>query len=74
MLIVSQDREFIVNLDVVESISCREISIRAFMINDEEGTYYKLGTYKSKESAKCKLEQLWSAYTNGDKVFIMPEK
>lgn len=72
MLIVGQDREVIVNLDVVESISCRGISIRAFMIDDEEGSYYKLGTYKSKESAKYNLEQLWSAYANGDKVFLMP--
>lgn len=73
MLIVSQDREVIVNLDLVESISREDLTIKAFVASDSVA-YYELGTYKSEESAKCKLEQLWSAYANGDKVFLMPEK
>lgn len=71
MLIVSQDREVIVNLDVVESISAEDLTIKALVASDSVA-YYELGTYASEEKAKCKLEQLWSSYANGNKVFLMP--
>lgn len=70
MLIVSQDREFIVNLDVVESISREDLTVKAFMAPDGV-SYYELGTYKSEESAKYEIESLWGSYANGQRVFLM---
>ena len=75
MLIVSQTKETVVNLDTMESVVYgKDNTIRAFPcygVTDNE-TYYEIGEYESETKAKSVLNQLWSAYANGEKVFIMP--
>lgn len=70
MLIVSQDREVIVNLDSVESILTEDLTIKAFIAPDCV-SYYELGTYASEEKAKYEMQCLWSSYANGQRVFLM---
>lgn len=78
MLIVSQYGDAVININVMESVMVGDDNtINAFVHLDViEGNdmYYPVGEYKSKEKAKSVLRQLWSAYANGEKVFIMPEK
>ena len=75
MLIVSQTKKTVVNLETMESIVIGEDnSIRAFVCgyNAENESYYDIASYESEAKAKSVLNQLWSAYANGIKVFIMP--
>ena len=75
MLIVSQGKKTVVNLETMESVAIGDDNaIRAFpcyyVESDDE--YYLVGVYESGTKAKSVLVQLWSAYNNGEKVFIMP--
>lgn len=75
MLIVSQNGKIAVNLDVIESIGVSTINeIDAFGICSESQSYmpYHIASYENESKAKSVLVQLWSAYANGEKVFIMP--
>lgn len=75
MLIVSQTKKTVVNLETMESVVAGDDNtIRAFPCYyvGEEEMYYSVGAYESEAKAKSVLVQLWSAYANGEKVFIMP--
>ena len=75
MLIVSQTGETVVNLNAMESVVAGlDNTIRAFVCfdNSDAEKYYKMASYESQTKAKGVLNQLWSAYANGQKVFIMP--
>lgn len=75
MLIVSQTKKTVVNLETMESVVIGEDNIiRALpcCYVGEEELYYSVGAYESETKAKSVLNQLWSAYANGIKVFIMP--
>ena len=75
MLIVSRTKKTVVNLETMESVVIGEDnSIRAFVcgFNAEDVGYYDIASYESEAKAKSVLVQLWSAYANGEKVFIMP--
>lgn len=75
MLIVSQSKKTVVNLETMKSVVIGEDNaIRAFPCYHVEGddAYYSVGAYETESKAKSVLVQLWSAYSNGDKVFIMP--
>ena len=71
MLIVSQSKKEVVNIDVFGNvwISPNNVIWAVGMNSDYKG---EMGTYSNEERAKRVLEQLWSAYANGEKVFIMP--
>ena len=76
MLIVSRTKKTVVNLETMESVVIGEDnSIRAFVcgFNAENEGYYDIASYESEAKAKSVMNQLWSAYANGEKVFIMPE-
>lgn len=76
MLIVSQSKKTVTNLSAMESIVVGEgNAIRTFVCgcNAENENYYEIGSYDNEAKAKGVLKQLWSAYNNGEKVFIMPE-
>lgn len=75
MLIVSQSKKTVVNLETMESVLAGDDNtIRAVPCYYVEGDYmyYSVGAYESESKAKSVLNQLWSAYANGNKVFIMP--
>ena len=76
MLIVSQSKKTVVNLETMESVVAGDDNtIRAFpccYVEEEEMLYYSVGAYESETKAKSVLVQLWSDYANGKKVFIMP--
>lgn len=75
MLIVSQNGKTVVNLDLIESIgisSNNEIDAAGIWNESENYTLYHVAAYESESKAKGALKQLWSAYANGEKVFIMP--
>lgn len=75
MLIVSQTKKTVVNLETMESVVAGDDNtIRAFPCYYVEGDdmYYSVGAYESETKAKSVMNQLWSAYANGEKVFIMP--
>lgn len=72
MLIVSQDQKKIVNLETTELIDISEkFSIRVFQVSDAD-SFFEIASYENEQKAKGVLKQLWSAYNNGEKVFIMP--
>lgn len=75
MLIVSQSKKTVVNLETMESVVIGEDNaICAFPCYYVEGDdkYYLVGAYESETKAKSVLVQMWSDYANGKKVFIMP--
>lgn len=80
MLIVSQDKKQIANLDIVSNVNIMQINNTTKVIaiclmgNYMEDNFFDLATYENEVKAKRVLESLWSAYANGFKVFIMPEK
>lgn len=74
MLIVSQNRTKIVSLKTTELIDISErFSIRVFQVSNDD-SFLEIASYEDSKRAKAVLQELWSAYSNGDKVFIMPEK
>lgn len=77
MLIVSQDGKKFVNLENTELIDILidisgNFGIRVFQVSTAD-TFLEIASYDSEHKAKVVLKQLWSAYANGEKVFIMPE-
>lgn len=73
MLIVSQDKKKVANIETTELIDISEtFSIRVFQVSDTNA-FLEIASYENEPKAKGVLKQLWSAYANGDKVFIMPE-
>lgn len=73
MLIVSQDRRKVANIETTELIDISEtFSIRVFQVSDAD-SFLEIASYDNEAKAKGVLKQLWSAYANGEKVFIMPE-
>lgn len=74
MLIVSQNRTKLVNLETTELIDISErFSIRVFQVSNAD-SFLEIASYEDSKRAKAVLQELWSAYANGGKVFIMPEK
>lgn len=72
MLIVSQDKKKVANIETTELIDISEtFSIRVFQVSDTNA-FLEIASYESEAKAKSVLVQLWSAYSNGEKVFIMP--
>lgn len=75
MLIVSQDNKTVVNLNLIESIMVsrnNQIDVAGIWNESENYSLYHIASYESEAKAKSVLVQLWSAYSNGEKVFIMP--
>ena len=72
MLIVSQDKKKVANIETTELIDISEtFSIRVFQVSDTNA-FSEIASYENEQKAKVVLKQLWSAYNNGEKVFIMP--
>lgn len=72
MLIVSQDKKKVANIETTELIDISEtFSIRVFQVSDTNA-FLEIASYENEPKAKGVLKQLWSAYNNGEKVFIMP--
>lgn len=72
MLIVSQDKKKVANIETTELIDVSEkFSIRVFQVSDTNA-FLEIASYENEPKAKGVLKQLWSAYNNGEKVFIMP--
>lgn len=80
MLIVSQDKKQVANFDIVSNVNIMQINNSTKVIaigimgNYMEDNFFDLATYNNEDRAKQVLRDLWSAYANGEKVFIMPEK
>lgn len=81
MLIVSQNENYILNMDSIEIINTdqnateqtsRVIAYTLSTIENDE--HYVLGTYSTEEKAKMCIGALISAYSNDEKVFFMPEE
>lgn len=73
MLIVSQNRTKLVNLETTELIDVSErFSIRVFQVSNAD-SFLEIASYEDSKRAKDVLQELWSAYANDVKVFFMPE-
>lgn len=73
MLIVSQNRTKLVNLETTELIDISErFSIRVFQVSNAD-SFLGIASYEDSKRAKAVLQELWSAYANDVKVFFMPE-
>lgn len=70
MLIVSQNKNTVANL---RNILYCQVEYDSICMYFEETEYEWAGKYEDSKRAKAVLQELWSAYANGDKVFIMPE-
>ena len=71
MLVVSQNKKTVANLRNILYFQVESDSICMYF---EETEYEWAGEYEDSKRAKDVLQELWSAYANGEKVFIMPEK
>lgn len=73
MLIVSQNRTKLVNLETTELIDISErFSIRVFQVSNAD-SFLEIASYEDSKRAKAVLQDLWIAYANGEKVYFMPE-
>lgn len=80
MLIISQDNEYIVNMDNVVSIY-KEDKDNTFLICCMSNPYEnhipvsgKIGEYSTEEKRNSVMRQILDAYGNDWKVFEMPEE
>lgn len=72
MLIVSQDGKKVANLETTELLDISEkFAIRVFQVSGAD-SFLEIASYDNEAKAKGVLKHLWSAYANGEKVFIMP--
>lgn len=71
MLIVSQNKEEIVNSECVDSIfiTCKDIAASSVAA---DGDVWVLGTYETHQRVSQVMQEIWSAYANGQKVYQMP--
>lgn len=72
MLIVKQSGDAVVNLNTIEFIFASEIGSVEIYPLDTNCAPHIAGNYETQEKAKSVLREIWSAYANGEKVFLMP--
>ena len=70
MLILSQDKELCVNMDNVERLIVFGGEICAIFKGIDNSEV--LSAYNTDEEAKKVLKDILTAYSNGEKVYIMP--
>jgi len=61
MIIISQDKEDLINFDNVKMISVDE-NVIGVDVNLDEGDFYELGTYKSNKRAREVLKDIIKSY------------
>lgn len=71
MLIRSQDKRILINMNNVSSIEMGDNELRIFADNGE--TIYDLGEYPTKAKAMKVLDMIQEAYVNGHIDYQMPE-
>jgi len=75
MIIVSQDKEDIINLDNIKMIIVDE-NIVGIDVNFAKADFYEIGSYESEERAKEVLQEIINFYIMNEfknKVFRMPK-
>lgn len=72
MLIRSQDKRILINMNNVSSIEVGDNELRIFADNGE--AIYDLGEYSTKEKAMKVLDMIQEAYVNGHIDYQMPEE
>lgn len=70
MLIRSQDKRILINMNNVSSIEVGDNELRIFADNGE--TIYDLGSYSTKAKAMKVLDMIQEAYVNGHIDYQMP--
>ena len=70
MLIRSQDKRILINMNNVSSIEVCDNELRIFA--DDGETIYDLGSYSTKAKAMKVLDMIQEAYANGHIDFQMP--
>lgn len=71
MLIRSQNKHILINMNNVSSIGAGDNELRIFADNGE--TIYDLGSYSTKAKAMKVLDMIQEAYVNGHIDYQMPE-
>lgn len=71
MLIRSQDKRILINMNNVSSIEVGDNELRIFA--DDGETIYDLGSYSTKAKAMKVLDMIQEAYVNGHIDYQMPE-
>lgn len=71
MLIRSQDKRILINMNNVSSIEVGDNELRIFA--DDGETIYDLGSYSTKAKAIKVLDMIQEAYVNGHIDYQMPE-
>ena len=71
MLIRSQDKRILINMNNVSSIEVGDNELRIFA--DDGETIYDLGEYSTKAKAMKALDMIQEAYVNGHIDYQMPE-
>lgn len=71
MLIRSQDKRILINMNNVSSIEVGDNELRIFA--DDGETIYDLGSYSAKAKAMKALDMIQEAYVNGHIDYQMPE-
>lgn len=70
MLIRSQDKRILINMNNVSSIEVGDNELRIFA--DDGETIYDLGSYSTKAKAMKVLDMIQEAYVNGHIDYQMP--
>ena len=73
MLIRSQDKEALINVDSFEAISLKRDDEKIFLKAYAVGCNAILGEYSTKEKAMKVLDMIQEAYVNGHIDYQMPE-
>lgn len=72
MLIRSQDKEILVNFNVLAGIEIEELPVKTVIISCITGCSYLLGEYSTKKKAMKVLDMIQEAYVNGHIDYQMP--
>lgn len=71
MFIVSQTKQQIVNTECMAAVFVMGKEIKYASL-ELDGTVWVLGTYETDQRVSQVMQEIWSAYANGEKVFLMP--
>lgn len=78
MIIVSQDKEIIINFEKVNIININQLNKKQigawFNCNEEENDNVLLGEYATEERAKEVLADIYMRISERKKVYEMPEE
>lgn len=72
MKILTQDRNAIANIDIVEAITVKIKNNKAYIVYRKNNTFYDMGSYETTIRAQEVLEDIFSHIMQNFRTYMMP--